>query len=235
MRFDPPLIPARLVHRYKRFLADVTLETGEAITVAVPNTGSMMGLTAGGSRVWLSTSVNTKRKYRHSLEIVEADGTLVGINTQHPNRLVEEAIGAGLVDNLSEYPEIRREQPYGQKSRIDLLLTNQSGNKAYVEVKNVHMTRTVGLAEFPDSVTTRGARHLDELAAMRKAGHRAIMVYMIQRGDCDRFSICGDLDPGYAEAFERALKAGVETYALAARISAEEIVAEREIEILLSA
>lgn len=231
MRFDPPLIPARLIRRYKRFLADVTLESGEDITVAVPNTGSMLGLTAEGSEVFLSRSNNPKRKYAHSLEIVAADGGLVGINTGLPNRLVEEAITAGMIDDLADYSTVKREQRYGTRSRIDLLLEDQDRPSAYVEVKNVHLMRTNRLAEFPDTVTARGARHLEELGRMREGGFRAIMVYLIQRGDCDRFRICSELDPTYGAAFEKARALGVEAYAVRCQITPEAITPERQIAI----
>lgn len=232
MQFSPPLIEARLIRRYKRFLADVVRADGEQITVSVPNTGSMLGLTAEGSRVFLSRSDDPKRKYSHRLEIVEADGTLVGINTGLPNRLAEEAIAAGLIDDLADYPLIRREQRYGERSRIDLLLEHPDRPPAYVEVKNVHFRRHARLAEFPDTVTIRGARHLDELSRMRAAGHRAIMVYLIQRDDCDHFRLCDDLDPGYVAAFRRASAAGVEAYAVRCHISAQAIVPDRAIDIV---
>lgn len=214
MRFDPPLVRGTLIRRYKRFLADVSLEDGSQITASVPNTGSMLGLTDPGSLVWLSVSDSPTRKYRHTLQIVEADKTLVGINTGLPNRLAEEGIGRGLVSNLAAYATLRREQKYGVNSRIDLLLEDDTLGKAYVEVKNVHFIRHARLAEFPDSVTSRGAKHLRELSDMVAAGHRAIMVYLIQRSDCDRFSICGDLDPAYATAYMSARAAGVEAYAM---------------------
>lgn len=226
MQFDPPLRPARLIRRYKRFLADVTLEDGADITVSVPNTGSMMGLTAPGSRVWLSHSEDPKRKYAHRLEIVEADGTLVGINTGLPNRLTEEAISIGLIDDLATYPELKREQRYGENSRIDILLSAADRPDAYVEVKNVHMRRYEGLAEFPDTVTARGAKHLNELANMIRDGNRAIMIYLIQRADCERFQLCGDLDPAYFRAFHDAKKVGVEAYAVRCQITAEAITPE---------
>lgn len=218
MIFDPPLKPARLIRRYKRFLADVVLEDGSEITVSVPNTGSMMGLTAPDSPVWLSHSADPKRKYAHRLEIVEADGTLVGINTGLPNRLTEEAIGQGLIDNLASYPKLKREQRYGENSRIDILLSGTDRPLTYVEVKNVHMRRYEGLAEFPDTVTARGAKHLNELARMVAEGHRAIMVYLIQRSDCERFRLCRDLDPTYIDAFDRAYEAGVEAFAVRCQI-----------------
>ena len=224
MNFANPLLAATLLRRYKRFLADVVLADGSEITCAVPNTGSMMGLTEPGSRVFLSRSDNPKRKYAHTLEIVEADGTLVGINTGLPNRLTEEAIRAGMVLDLGAYAGLRREQRYGEKSRIDLLLDDPARGLAYVEVKNVHLMRETGLAEFPDTVTARGARHLDELAAMVRAGHRAVMVYLVQRGDCERLRLCRDLDPAYCAAFDRATACGVEAVAIQCQISPEAIV-----------
>lgn len=232
MQFDPPLIEARLIRRYKRFLADVELEGGEEITVAVPNTGSMMGLTTSGSRVWLSTPASKTRKYKHGLEIVEADGTLVGINTNLPNRLTEEAIRAGIAGDLGSYTTLRREQRYGVNSRIDILLEDEGRPPCYVEVKNVHMRRTPGLAEFPDTVTARGAKHLDELARMVDAGARAVMVYLIQRSDCERFALCADLDPNYTRAFARARAAGVEAMAIRCQISEEAIVAQTTIPVV---
>ncbi len=232
MQFPEPLIEARLIRRYKRFLADVILEDGTQITVSVPNTGSMLGLTAEGSRVFLSHSDDPKRKYAHRLEIVEADDTLVGINTGLPNRLAEEAIRAGLVSDLAAYPVLKREQRYGERSRIDMLLEAADRARAYVEVKNVHFMREPGLAEFPDTVTERGARHLHELIGMRAAGHRAIMIYLVQRGDCDRFRLCGDLDPAYAAAFAQASAAGVEAYAIKCQITPEAIRPDRLIDIV---
>ncbi|MBC7280743.1 DNA/RNA nuclease SfsA [Hoeflea sp.] len=226
MHFDPPLIPATLVRRYKRFLFDAELETGELITGFCPNTGSMRGLTAPGSRCYLTEHSGGTRKYRHALELVEADGTLVGINTARPNRLVEEAITAGLIGSLGDYAVCRPEQKYGVNSRIDFLLSDPERGLAYVEVKNVHFCRSPSLAEFPDSVTSRGAKHLEELGAMAEAGHRAIMVYLIQRADVDRLSMCRDLDPAYAAAFDRAMKRGVEACAIRCKITSHEIRAE---------
>ncbi|MHB0950470.1 MAG: DNA/RNA nuclease SfsA [Allorhizobium sp.] len=223
MRFDPPLVPARLIRRYKRFLFDAVLETGEEITGFCPNTGSMLGLQAPGSRIWLSEHNSPNRKYRHAFELIEADGTVVGVHAALANRLAEEAIRAGLVGDLGDYSIIRREQRYGRNSRIDLLLSSAGLPDAYVEVKNVHFIRTSGLAEFPDTVTARGAKHLHELADMADAGHRAIMIFLIQRGDCERFRLSGDLDPLYAAAFSAAIQRGVEAYAVNCRVSADEI------------
>lgn len=223
MIFIPPLAPATLVHRYKRFLFDAVLPDGATLTGSCPNTGSMRGLTTPGSRIWMSQHDSPTRKYRHMLEIVEADGTLVGINTGLPNRLAEEAIRLGFVSDLHSYEHFAREQKYGRNSRIDILLNDTERGLAYVEVKNVHFSRTPGLAEFPDSPTARGAKHLDELGDMVEAGHRAIMIYLVQRGDCDRLRICRDFDPAYALAFDRAVARGVETYAIKCQVSPTQI------------
>ena len=223
MIFQTPLVTGRLERRYKRFLADVTLDDGRFITASVPNTGSMLGLTAPGSRVWLSVSDAPHRKYAHTLQIVEADGTLVGVNTSLPNRIAEEAILNGLIPDLSGYASLRREQKYGHNSRIDLLLDDGPRQRAYVEVKNVHFIRTPGLAEFPDTVTARGAKHLNELVDVVAAGHRGVMLFIIQRSDCSRFSISGDLDPTYARAFERARTYGVEAWAVRCHITDKSI------------
>jgi sugar fermentation stimulation protein A len=223
VKFSAPLVPGRLVKRYKRFLADIVLGDGSEITCAVPNTGSMMGLTDPGSRVWLSVSDKPTRKYPHTLEIVEADGIMVGVNTGLPNKLAEEAIRAGMIADLASYEEFRREQKYGRNSRIDILLKDPARGLAYVEVKNVHMSRVAGLAEFPDTVTARGAKHLDELAGMAAEGHRAIMVFLVQRGDCESLKLCRDLDPAYCAAFDRAAAVGVEAFAIQCQISENEI------------
>ncbi|MGN7291351.1 DNA/RNA nuclease SfsA [Rhizobium sp. SAFR-030] len=231
MQFDPPLVPARLVSRYKRFLFDAILDDGTAITGSCPNTGSMRGLTTPGSRIWLSQHDSPTRKYRHMFEMVEADGTLVGINTGMPNRVAEEALRMGMVSELVGYADLKREQRYGRNSRIDMLLLDPARPPAYIEVKNVHFTRTPRLAEFPDSVTTRGAKHLEELGDMVEVGFRAAMLYVVQRDDCDRLSICTELDPAYGRAFERARSRGVEAYAIACRVTPEGISASRPIPI----
>jgi sugar fermentation stimulation protein A len=227
MRFAAPLVPATLVKRYKRFLADVVLPSGETVTVHCANPGSMIGLNAAGARVWLSKSDNPSRKLAHSWELIEVDfGTgaeLVGINTSHPNALAAEAIAAGAIPELVGYRTIRREVKYGRNSRVDFLLEDSSRPPCYVEIKNVHLMRQPALAEFPDAVTKRGAKHLGELGDMVAAGARAVMLYLIQIGSARAFRLARDIDPAYGSAFDTARAAGVEAIAYRCGISREGI------------
>ncbi|CUB00039.1 DNA/RNA nuclease SfsA [Pannonibacter indicus] len=231
MDFGKPLIRGRLVKRYKRFLADVVLDSGEEITAHCANPGSMLGLNAPGSLVYLSRSDNPARKLAWSWEIIEADGALVGISTAHPNKLVEEALLAGLIPELSGFAGLRREVRYGKNSRIDILLEEVDGGLTYVEVKNVHLMRQAGLAEFPDSVTARGAKHLVELEDMVRAGHRAVMVYLVQRPDCSELDFAADIDPAYVAALRQAMAGGVEAYAIGCEVTPEFIRATRKVAI----
>jgi sugar fermentation stimulation protein A len=227
MRFPAPLVPATLVKRYKRFLADVVLASGETLTVHCANPGAMTGLNAPGARVWLSKSANAKRKLAHSWELVEVDlGTgaeLVGINTAHPNALGAEAIAAGLIPELAGYVKVRREVRYSRNSRVDFLLEAPGRPSCYVEIKNVHLMRRPGLAEFPDAVTKRGAKHLGDLAEMVAAGHRAVMLFLIQIGSARSFKLARDIDPAYGRAFDSARAAGVEAIAYRCGITCEGI------------
>jgi len=235
MRFPKHLLRGTLIQRYKRFLADVRLDDGRTITAACPNTGSMLGLTAPGLIVWLSESDSPTRKYPFTWELVEADlghgPTLVGINTQHPNRLVAEAMVARRIRYLAGYPDLRREVRYGENSRIDLLLACATKGLCYVEIKNVHLSRQHGLAEFPDSVTERGTKHLGEMSSMVRAGHRAVMVFLIQRNDAKKLALARDVDANYGVAFDMARAAGVEAIALRCRLSTEEIIVEKRVPI----
>lgn len=229
MKFASPLIEGTLIKRYKRFLADVRLNDGSEITAHCANPGAMLGLKEAGQRVWLSKSDNPKRKLAYSWELTEADKTIVGINTARPNSLVEEAIHNGTIEELQNYNSLRREVKYGKNSRIDILLSDEGKPDCYVEVKNVHLLRTARLYEFPDSVTTRGAKHLAEMADMVTKGHRAVMVYLIQRDDGDRLRFASEIDPNYASALARAHKAGVEAIAYVCKLTPEGIEAYRAV------
>lgn len=219
MRFPVPLTSGRLVRRYKRFLADCLLDSGEEVTAHVANSGSMLGLSTPGSRVYLARSNDPRRKLAWSWQLVEVDGALVGIDTGLANRIVAEAIAQGDVPTLAGYETLRREVSYGTRSRVDMLLEGAGRPPCYVEVKSVTLSRRPATAEFPDAVTARGARHLAELAAMVEAGARAVLVYLVQRGDCDRFELAADIDPAYARAAEAARAAGVEMLVMRAEVT----------------
>ncbi|MEM8792865.1 MAG: DNA/RNA nuclease SfsA [Pseudomonadota bacterium] len=230
MKFETPLIPGRLIRRYKRFLADIELEDGREVTAHCANPGAMLGVADPGSRVWVAPNDDPKRKLKFSWKLVElGGGHFAGIDTSVPNRVVGEALAAGLIPGLEG--KIRAEVKYGANSRVDFLVTGADGAKTFVEVKNVHLMREEGLAEFPDSVTARGAKHLRDLAAEVAAGHRAVMLYCVQRTDCARLDFAGDLDPAYLAAFIEARAAGVEAIAWACRISTAEIVLDRPLAI----
>ncbi|MCH7831646.1 MAG: DNA/RNA nuclease SfsA [Proteobacteria bacterium] len=229
MKFPDPLIRGRLIRRYKRFLADVELEdgakAGEVVTAHCANPGSMLSVNEPGSEVWLSPARNPERKLKFTWELIRVGGSLVGINTQLPNAIVAEAVEAGMFPELRGYPSLRREVKYGENSRIDLLLEND-GDKCYVEVKNVTMKRDLAKdapAEFPDSVTARGAKHLVGLANMVGLGHRAVMFYLVQRQDAKTFAIAQDIDPVYAKGLAVARKAGVEVLCYGCKLSKSEI------------
>ena len=226
MLFPAPLTRATLVKRYKRFLADVVFESGEAVTAHVANPGAMTGLSDPGLEVWLSHSDNPKRKLAWSWELARIDGHLVGINTSHPNAIVAEAVQAGQIPELAGYATLRREVAYGRNSRIDLLLEAPARPLCYVEIKNVHLKRG-DWACFPDAVTARGTKHLGELSDMVTAGHRAVMVYLVQRQDCTTFAPAADIDPVYAKALQNAVAAGVETLCYDCHISLEGITVGR--------
>jgi sugar fermentation stimulation protein A len=223
MRFATPLAPAMLARRYKRFLADVMFDSGEMTTVHVSNPGAMTGLAKPYSRVWVSDSENPLRTLRYTWELVEVDlgsgPELVGVNTIQPNQLVAEALQAGLIPELRDYPTVRREVKYGSNSRADFVLEDGKRPTCYLEVKNVHLMRQPRLAEFPDCVTVRGAKHLDDLAAMAGRGARAVLLFVIQVPSADRFAVARDIDPAYAEAFDRAHSAGVEALAWRCRVN----------------
>ncbi len=233
MKFSAPLLRATLIRRYKRFLADVEMPDGEMLTVHCANPGAMLGLNMPGMEVWLSDSNNPKRKLRYSWELARVGDAMVGINTAHPNRIAEEAILAKKIPGLAGYAGLRREVNYGRNSRIDLLLEDAGRGLCYVEVKNAHLMRQPGLAEFPDSVTKRGTKHLAEMVEMVAQGHRAVMLYVVQRDDCNRFAVARDIDPTYASALEDVKSRGVEIICYDCRLSTEAIILHQPLPIIL--
>lgn len=224
MRFQTPLIRAILLRRYKRFLSDIRLPDGTEAVAHCPNPGSMMGLTAPGSTIWVEPNSDPKKKLRYGWRLIELpDGHMVGIDAGRANRIVGEALAADLIPELRGYGAIRPEQKYGTNSRIDFLLQSDGQPDCYVEVKNVHLRRETDWAEFPDSVTKRGAKHLRELQQIAASGARAVMLYLVQRDDCARFRLAGDIDPVYASEFDTARQNRVEILCYGTHLSPWEI------------
>lgn len=224
MRFQTPLIPATLIRRYKRFLADIRLDDGQEVTAHCANPGSMMGLAEPGMRIWVEPNDDPRKKLKYGWRLVEhANGHFTGVDTSVPNRALRAALEAGDVAGLDGYEHVRAEVKYGENSRIDFLLQGAGRRDAYVEVKSVTLMRQPGLAEFPDSVTARGTKHLAELAQMARSGHRAVMLYLIQRTDARTFALAADIDPAYTAAFQAARDAGVEALAFDTVISPEHV------------
>ncbi|MCF4164359.1 DNA/RNA nuclease SfsA [Zavarzinia compransoris] len=234
MNFPDPLVGGRLVRRYKRFLADVVLDDGTAVTAHCANPGSMLGLAPEGARVWLAPARDPKRKLRWSWKLVEIGDALVGIDTAAANPVVAEAVAAGRIPALGGYGGLRREVAYGRNSRIDLLLSDHvdGGPDCLVEVKSVTLSRRPGLAEFPDSVTARGAKHLEELAEAVAAGRRAVLLYLVQRTDAERFATAADIDPAYDRACRNAMARGVAALCYACAMTPAGISLDREIPIV---
>jgi sugar fermentation stimulation protein A len=220
MKFASSLIKGKLIQRYKRFLADVELEDGSVVVAHCANSGSMMGLKDPGTEVYLSPATSGKLAYRW--ELVKVNGTLVSINTSHPNKLAEEALIYKMIPELAAYETYKREVKYGENSRIDFLLQSPGLPPCYLEVKTVITKRDVH-AEFPDAVTTRGAKHLVELSNMVKQGSRAAMLYIALRSDCDTFTLAQDIDPTYAKLAAEVFAAGVEKYCYYCDVSMDEI------------
>jgi sugar fermentation stimulation protein A len=235
MRFQTQLVPARLTRRYKRFLADCTLEqTGAEITAHCANPGSMMGLAEPGTRVWLEPNDDPKKKLKYGWRLVDHEnGHFTGVDTSVPNRALKAALLAGSVVEFAPYENLRAEVKYGQKSRIDFLLSGDGLPDLYVEVKSVTLCRTEGLAEFPDSVTARGTKHLAELSEMVADGHRAVMLYLVQRTDCARFALAEDIDPDYAAAYRAARTAGVETLCIDTDISPSGVAIRKRVPVVI--
>lgn len=246
MKFHPQLFSATLIKRYKRFLADVILPDNSEITVHCPNPGAMLGLNKPGSKIWISKSDNPKRKLAYTFELIEIENnkniktpakTLVGVNTNIANKIAREAIEAGMLSSIPEHSTIIPEQKYGKNSRIDFLIKTPNDDLIYLEVKSVTLIRSTspqsGLYEFPDSVTKRGTKHLEELINVVQNGHRAIMIFLTQRDDGHKFAIAKDIDPQYFTAFTQAHLAGVEMVCIQCKASNEGIFPDKLVEIIL--
>lgn len=227
MLLPQPLTHGRIVQRYKRFFCDLVLDDGREVTAHCPNSGAMLGVNLPGQGAWVSYSDDPKRKLAWTLQLVEAagpDGTgLVGINTLLPNKLVAEALVGGVIPELVGYASIRPEVKYAAASRVDFLLTDPDRPPCWLEVKNVHLSRSPGLAEFPDCKAARSTRHLEDLAAQVREGHRAVALFVVQREDCEDFQACRELDPAFAAGLDRAAEAGVEVMVWACAMSTREI------------
>lgn len=232
MRFSQKLQVGKLIKRYKRFLADIQLDSGEVITAHTPNSGSMKGLIRPGNKVFLLHHANPKRKLPYGWELVQVGKDLVGINTQWPNRLVEEGIVAGVIKELQGYSEIQRERKYGKNSRIDLLLKGPRRRDCYVEVKNVTLVEG-GLAYFPDAVTERGRKHLMELSGVVAKGHRGVLCFVLQRSEGRAVLPADHIDPAYGQALRSAVGSGVEVIAYRAKVGREEIRLIQSVEVLV--
>ena len=238
MEYEKPLIPATLLRRYQRFLADVVVESGQTMTVHCPNTGAMLGCQAAGANVWLLPASNPKRKYPFSWELVEAlPDVLVGINTGRSNRLVEEALGRDLMVPLRGYRQLAREVTIthgDERSRMDFLLSDHRRRPdCYLEVKNVTAAVAGATALFPDAVSTRATKHLGALMALRQQGHRAALVFCVQRCDVQRVRPATEIDPRYAQTLGRAVQQGVEVYAYGAQVSPSQVQLARRLRVSL--
>ena len=234
MRFQTPLVAGTLIRRYKRFLSDVELDTGETITAHCPNPGSMIGLKDPGLRVWVEPNDDPKKKLKYGWRLAELqDGALVGIDTAIPNKIVKGALLTRAIPALADYDQILPEQKYGTKSRIDFLCRADGQSDAFVEVKCVNLCRDGDWVEFPDAVTARGTKHLHELIGVRDAGHRAVMIYVNLHTGCNRLRLAEDIDPVYAAAFRGARDAGVQMICHTADVSADGITLIHEIPIFV--
>ncbi len=232
MRFQTELIPARLIRRYKRFLSDCVLEDGREVTAHIANPGAMTGLKDDGMRIWLEPNDDPKKKLDYAWRLVDHEnGHFTGVDTGLPNKMLRVALEEHQVPGLPEYDRMRPEVKYGENSRIDFLL--EGAVQTYVEVKSVTLCRQPGLAEFPDTVTARGAKHLAELTNMVGLGHQAVMLYLVQRTDCDRMTLASDIDPKYAQAFSIAYKAGVKVLAFDCDISPEGVQLGKALDFML--
>lgn len=231
MRFQSRLIRGRLIRRYRRFFADVRLGSGRVVAAHCANSGSLLGCKEPGSPVFLSHHPDPWRRLKYTWEMIRVGRVWVGVNTMHPNRLVEDAVRRGVIHELQGYDAIRREVRINPRSRLDLCL-ERPGERCYVEVKNVTLGLD-GVAAFPDAVTERGRKHLRELIRLRRRSHRAALVFVIQRGDCAAFRPADEIDPLYGRWLRRGHAAGVEILPYQARVTPREITLFRRLPLVL--
>ncbi|MBA1337802.1 MAG: sugar fermentation stimulation protein A [Pelagibacterales bacterium] len=221
MKFKERLLQGTLIKRYKRFFVDIKYKN-KVITGHCPNTGSMMGLLKKGSKVWFSKSDNPNRKLKYTLQIIESNKKKIGINTLLTNKIVEEGLNLKKINKLNKFINIKREVKFTKNTRFDFLLSNEVA-KCYLEVKNVTLLRDKNIAEFPDSITTRGTKHLNELIKAKKKGYHAYILYLIQMEGCNEFKIAEDIDKEYKFSFDKALKSGVKILCYDCKLNNEEI------------
>ena len=229
MKFDTPLIKTKFIKRYKRFFADVSLNK-EILTAHCPNSGSMMGLLNEGSNAWVSESKNTERKLKYTLEVLEDQKQMVGVNTHSANKIIEEALINKRIKELENYDQVQREMKYNDNTRFDFLVSNKR-EQAFIEVKNVTLKREKDYAEFPDAPTTRGQKHLLELIDSKKKEYQAYLIFLVQREDCKFFKISKDIDKKYYENFIQAKKKGVKFLCYSSKVTDKEIILNKKIEI----
>lgn len=218
MRLDRPLLEGRFLRRYQRFFVDVELPSGEVLVAHCPNTGSLKGCLTVGARVWLRDSQDPARKLRYTWQAIEANQTWVNVDTGLPNQALRSAVEAAEVPELRGYARLRSEVKYGQNSRIDLLLEDDARPPCYIEIKNTTLAEN-GLARFPDAVTSRGKKHLEELVEVVRNGARAVQFFFVSRADVESFRPADDIDPAYGAALRQAAKSGVELLAYRTRLS----------------
>ena len=221
MIFENKLISGLLIKRYKRFFVDIEVNN-QIITAHCPNTGSMQGLLNKGNRVWISKSNNPNRKLKYTLEIIQDDNSKVGVNTHSSNKIVHHALRNNLIRDFNNILEIKPEIKFGSNTRFDFLVLKEK-TKAFIEVKNVTLSRKKGLAEFPDSITVRGLKHINELIKASKKNYEIYILYLIQREDCKTFSIAKDIDKDYANALNKAVKSKLNILCYDCKFSSKEI------------
>ena len=232
MNFDNKLIPGLLIKRYKRFFVDVRVNN-QILTVHCPNTGSMHGLLDQGNKVWISKSNNPKRKLKYTLEIIEVKKTKVGINTHSTNKIVHDALQNNLIKEFSNNIDIKPETKFGANTRFDFLVSSKK-YQSFIEVKNVTLSRKRNLAEFPDAETLRGLKHIEELIKASKKKFKVYILFVIQRNDCNAFTIAKDIDPNYANALSKAVKNNLKILCYDCKFSSKGIKLNKQIKLIFN-